>query len=326
MTAGQLLQCHSPSDLINVMSRQLAPYICNHEAEQQSCATLLMAVSILAGTAALSATAISTAVASALPIGAYFVAKQILLYTWLNRQQTYDADVVAAAISTAAGCHPDEVLASMQRAHVAAVEQSDMQQQVTEAIGTELQALSSLLPNLVLPTAALADSKDLQLLNEAVSQHLTTASAQTHADYKEHMRRLQDLIAHKLIAVRSPLQGLFGKEPQWLDRVARVEKFLGEHEFSAPCDIIDPGKTLLSKTRGIDLHQLMALYHDCQHWPAVTAVRVEDLHSAHQQLRQLSRIRSKSTAEVAVQVQADRDRAYDLLTYARALRLELFTK
>lgn len=103
MTAGQLLQCHSPSDLINVMSRQLAPYMSNHEAEQRSCATLLLAVSVLAGTAAVSATAIGTAVGSALTVGAYALAKQILVYTWLNRQQTYDADVVAAAISTAAG-------------------------------------------------------------------------------------------------------------------------------------------------------------------------------------------------------------------------------
>ena len=183
--------------------------------------------------------------------------------TWLRRQQTYDADVVAAAISTAAGCHPDEVLASMQRAHVAAVEQSDMQQQASAAISTELQALFSLLPNLMLPTATLADSKDLQLLREAASKQLTSASVETHAEYKGHMQRLEDLVARKLIAVRSPLQGLFGAEPHWLDRVAHVEKFLAEHKSFAPCDNTDPGKTVRSKSLGKsrDLHKLMALYH-----------------------------------------------------------------
>ena len=246
------------------------------------------------------------------------MAKHILVDTWLRRQQTYDADVIAAAISTAAGCRPDEVLSSMQRAHVAAVEQSDMQQQANAAISTELQTLSSLLPNLVLPTATLTDSKDLQLLKDSASKQLTSASAQTYEESNKHMQRLEDLVARKLIAVRSPLQGLFGREPHWLDRVAHVEKFLAEHKRSAPYDNTDPRKTLLRKSMGKsrDLHKLMALYHDSQQWPSVTAMRTGDMHNAHQQLRQLRYIRSKSASELADQVQADKDRAYDLLTHA----------
>ena len=111
VSAGQLLQYNDPAELINAMSVELAGYISNQCAESRSCSA-----SWLSAMGALSASAVFTPSLLGLGArcGALVLVVKYIARPWLERQQAYDADAIAAAISTAAGCQPDSILSFMQ--------------------------------------------------------------------------------------------------------------------------------------------------------------------------------------------------------------------
>lgn len=101
-----------------------------------------------------------------------------------------------------------------------------MQRDLAQAINWELAALQRILPNSKLPAGPVRDSKDLQLVQDAAAVDLSSASSATQAEVKVHMKKMRQLLAHKLIAVRRPWQGLTSSKPHWLDRIAHMEKVL----------------------------------------------------------------------------------------------------
>ena len=223
MNAGQVLQSQTPADFINAMSIQLAGHMANHEAEAHSCSLLAGATIACAATAA--AWSAPLVVSMGLGFGAMILMDQLVTKPWVRWQQTYEADAIAAAISTTAGCQPDSILSFMQREHYAAVQKAEPNS-LTPYLSNVTAVLQKIVPNSKLPTGELRDCRDLQRLQDAAAAELSSAPSRIQLAFEGHIDLIRTVLAERLVASRSPWQSTDDAKPCWLDRIAHMEKVL----------------------------------------------------------------------------------------------------
>ena len=118
MFSPDMLPLQSTDELLCAMCRGLAPAVLQHKQEVDSW-TMVNNGTLCFHVYALRAAGVRWSLALALPAAVWKIAGSIIR-TWLPRQQEYEADEVAAVTSTAAGCSPESILTSMQRAYCAA--------------------------------------------------------------------------------------------------------------------------------------------------------------------------------------------------------------
>ena len=150
---GSLLQQSTADEVITSVAKEMAHVIACHSAEQKSCKLLFPLLVSATGCAAamsgVSAWRCLPAEMLATYIGNVWVAR-----TWLHRQQVFEADTIASAISTAAGVNPSSVVTSMQRAYCADASspiKANLQQVRKSRIQWHLAKLQSLLPQSQIP-------------------------------------------------------------------------------------------------------------------------------------------------------------------------------
>ena len=158
--------------------------------------------------------------------------------TWLHRQQVYEADAIAPAISMSSGVKPDTVLTSMQRAYYAdesVPSKTALQLVRKQRIQWHLAKLQSLLPDSQIPQHDFHDSIGMQQVTTAAAREISHASQQVKAEYSQSIAVLKACLAEELADLRSPYGAWTDINPHWLDRIARMEKMLK----SASCSNIE---------------------------------------------------------------------------------------
>lgn len=231
--AGSLLQQSTADEVVTSIAKELAHVIASHGTEQNSCRRLATFLSIAIGSAAIwsgvSFWPYLPAMMLASGIGNGWVAR-----TWLHRQQVFEADAIASAISTAAGVNPSSVVTSMQRAYCADArtpDKANLQQVRKGRIQWHLAKLQSLLPQSQIPQDMISDSAAMQLVIAAAASEIWNASVQVKADYSKSISVLEDCLAEELCFVRNPYTAWTDINPHWLDRIAHVQNVL-KHDSS----------------------------------------------------------------------------------------------
>ena len=204
--AGSLLQQSTADEVVTSMAKEMGHVIVSHSAEQKSCQwlslLLVSATGIAVMVSGISAWRCLPAMMLASYIGYAWVA-----CTWLHRQQVFEADAIASAISTAAGVNPSSIVTSMQRAYCADAStptKADLQQVRQGRIQWQLAKLQSLLPQSQIPQDMINDSAAMQLVTAAAASEIRNASAQVKAEYDKSISVLEDCLAEELCCVRNP--------------------------------------------------------------------------------------------------------------------------
>ena len=155
-TAGYMLQHPTAEELMTGIAKEWAHVLANHQAERDSRALLVYTTSL-------------AMMAAAMLGGTYFwplliagfvpaVNRRWLTEQVLHRQQVYEADAIAAVISTASGATPDSITTAMQRAYYADAVLSDK----AASRHTCQQRAQRHLPHGQVPQDAITDSTGLQ--------------------------------------------------------------------------------------------------------------------------------------------------------------------
>ena len=228
-SCGDVLTLQSADELISAMSRPVAQGILQHKQEVVSWDVVNISTAP-ATVAALRFGGVRWSRSLLLGMGLWQAAHAVL-HTWLPRQQEYEADQVAAAISSAAGCSPASILTSMQRAYCATKSQADWSQALHEKQSEiYLSALKGHLPSSITPTDFSQGSKSVLLMKHAAETSLVPG-------LREHLNfcidKLEGLLAEELCALRNPIHAWTSPHAHLLDRIARLEKMLGKVEHAA---------------------------------------------------------------------------------------------
>ncbi len=227
-----MLQQQTADEVIIGIAKELAHVIANHKAERKTCVMLTLAT-LAAMVAALSVSGMSLGASLSIAAQAQVVIVWWVVHKWLHRQQVYEADAIAAAISTAAGVSPDTVLSSMQRAYCADAStptKANLQLMRKLRIQWHLAKLQSLLPQSQIPQDAVNDCPGLQLVIDAAAKEVSSASAEVKAEYNKAIAALEDCLGEELCYLRNPYRAWTDIHPHWLDCIAHIENLLSKKE------------------------------------------------------------------------------------------------
>ena len=259
--AGSLLQQSTVDEVVTSVAKEMAHVIARHSTEQKSCnrlfTFLISATGVVAVMSGVSAWRCLPAMMLASYIGNAWVAR-----TWLHRQQVFEADAIASAISIAAGVNPSSIVTSMQRAYCADAStptKANLQEIRKGRIQWHLAKLQSLLPQSQIPQDMINDSAAMQLVTDAAASEIRDASAQVKAEYNKSISVLEDCLTEELCYVKNPFTAWTDINPHWLDRIAHVQNVL-KHDSSLGVQ----GKGL--NTSGQDVHNKAR--YDSWHAPA----------------------------------------------------------
>ncbi len=245
---GSLLQQSTVDEVVTSMAKELAHVIASHTAEQKSCARLFTLLLGATGAAAVLCGVSFWPYLLPLMLASY-IGYAWVARTWLHRQQVFEADAIASAISTAAGVNPSSIVTSMQRAYCADAStptKADLQQVRQGRIQWQLAKLQSLLPQSQIPQDMINDSAAMQLVTAAAASEIRDASAQVKAEYNKSISVLEDCLAEELCYVKNPFTAWTDINPHWLDRIAHVQNVL-KHDSSPGVQ----GKGLNSSGQGV---------------------------------------------------------------------------
>ena len=230
--AGYILQHPTAEELITGIAKEWAHELANHEAERDSCDLLVDMTS----KAMMAAAIVSGSFIWGLAIASFVTLMNrwwFIVQAWeLRHHQVYEADAIAAAISTASGATPDSITTAMQRAYHADEILSDkaaLQHTCQQSAQWHLAKLQLLLPLSQIPQDAITDSTGLQRVTDAAASQISSASERVRAEYAKSIAALEDCVAEELCYLRDPLPGI---TPHWLDRISRIEKILKCKSFS----------------------------------------------------------------------------------------------
>ena len=224
--AGDMLPLQSTDELLSAMCRGLAPAVLRHQREVDSWEMLNTSM-LPFHVYALHVAGVRWSLALALPAALWKVASSII-HTWLRKRQEYEADEVAAIISTAAGCSPDSILTSMQRAYCAALTEpyaAAMKERGDRTKRRFLSALRQVLPSVSIPQDSVLDDATVQRLKSAIAKELPDSAGSLS-------QSLDFLQAADLWAIRDPVDAWTSPHAHWLDRIARIEKLLGTNDLA----------------------------------------------------------------------------------------------
>ena len=223
--AGYMLQHPTAEELITGIAKEWAHVLANHKAEQDSCDLLVNMTSGAMVAAAMFGGMFwwPLAIASVVTcVNQFWFVEKVL-----HRQQVYEADAIAAVISTASGATPGSVITAMQRAYCAVARLSDkeaLRRTNLQRFFLHLAKLQHLLPSSQLPQTTILDSRGLQLVTNAAASEISSASMLVRAEYDEIIAALEDCIAEELCYLRNPYEALTDITPHKLDRISRIEK------------------------------------------------------------------------------------------------------
>ena len=266
--AGSLLQQSTADEVVTSVAKEMAHVIASHSAEQESCKSLFTSFIGAAGVAAMMCRVSIWRCLPAMML-AHYIGSRWGARTWLHRQQVFEADAIAPAISTAAGFDPSSVVTSMQRAYCADAStptKANLQQVRKSRTQWHLAKLQSLLLQSQIPQDMIRDSAAMQLVTAAAASEIRDASAQVKAEYDKSISVLEDCLGEELCCVRNPFTPWTDINPHWLDRIAHVQNVL-KHDSSLGVQ----GKGL--NNSGQDVHN-RARY---AHWHAPAKFWLETL-------------------------------------------------
>ncbi len=212
------------------MAHGIGCHTLQHQEERISCCLVLYAA-IATRMLAFSIGRLAILPRLVLTVATCRIASKAIISTWLPRQQEYEADAAAANISTAAGCSPDSILTSMRRAYYAAdVNRAAALRTCNQRMKPSLAQLQWHLRDSKIPAEPFDDSAGLQGVVDAAAQERGSyafkyGSKRVRKGVDAEMRELEDCLAAKLYAFRSPLAWA-DPDPHWLDRIAHMEKGL----------------------------------------------------------------------------------------------------
>ena len=197
--AGYMLQHPTAEELMTGIAKEWAHVLANHQAEKDSCELLVNVTSAAMAAAAM----LGGTFLLPLLIAACVTAVNQRGFTEqvLHRQQVYEADAIAAVISTASGATPDSVTTAMQRAYYAdAIFSNKVASLHTcqQRAQWHLAKLRVLLPHSQVPQDAITDSTGLQRVIKAAASEINSASQLVRAEYAESTAALQDCVAEEL--------------------------------------------------------------------------------------------------------------------------------
>ncbi len=230
---GSLLQQSTADEVVPSIAKELAHLIASHSTEQKSCDRLFTWLVDAIGVAAILSGVSPWSCIPAMLLTT-FLGNRWIVCTWLHRQQVFEADAVASAISTAAGVNPSSIITSMQRAYCADAStptKENLQQVRKSRMQWHLAKLQSLLPQSQIPQDMICDSAAMQLVTAAAVSEIRNASAQVKAEYNKSISVLEDCLAEELCYVRNPFTAWTAVNPHWLDRIAHVQNVL-KHDSS----------------------------------------------------------------------------------------------
>ena len=177
MQALNMLPLQSTDELLSAMCRGLAPAVLDHQREVDSW-KLVNNITLCSNIYRQRAGGVRWGLALFVPAALWMVANSIIR-TWLPRQQEYEADEVAAAFSTAAGCSPESILTSMQRAYCAtATEPYAAAMKVASDRNRRnfMSLLQQVLPNVDVPHDSVLDDAEAQCLKSDVLKNCLEVS------------------------------------------------------------------------------------------------------------------------------------------------------
>jgi len=209
--------------------------------------------------------------------------KPLIVGVWLSQLQEFEADEIGAAISKKAGCSPTDITTAMAALCVreASFRRGALGGGRTDArIQTSLTALQQLLPNSQLPMQPVQDSRGLQLVLDAATDELSTASDGVHTAVDQEVKQLRRLIGRKCFEHRDPLRELKSSHPHGLDRIARVQSkeqtSQQTSEASALGSLQLPEREAWlqmpwSRSPGQNTQRLLTIFQTSPTWPGVLA-------------------------------------------------------
>lgn len=205
---GHILQLQSADELVNAISRAVAPFVLQHNEERRSW-HIIRACAAPALLAALRAGRVRWSVS--LLLGSAFWQAAGTVNMWLHRQQEHEADEVAAVFSTAAGCKPDGMLTSLQRAYCASQTAPQAlcdQLQRSRSIHVPLDMLSpQWLSKASIPSDLTQGSTAVQQIKDAAAGETKWATLQ-RLSVNYTVGQLEGHLAEELCAIRNPWKGL----------------------------------------------------------------------------------------------------------------------
>jgi len=222
MTSGMLLQQETPQALQWVMAHEMGHGIAKHQNEDDSWRMLI--TGSVFGRLALGAMPLGVLPAVAAGDIVSRLACWMFVDIHLHQQQGYEADVLGAAISKAAGCRTDDIVTAMARMHIdELLRAGDIF--VTSGCASiqekALPDLKRLLPNIHLPDT-IADSSGLATFVDSIKEDLQSASDKVCVEACTHLNLLWMTVGFRLGLFRHPLSTMIGSHPHWLHRIANI--------------------------------------------------------------------------------------------------------
>ena len=156
--------------------------------------------------------------------------RKFVVGMWLSQQLEYEADAMGAAISKAAGCSSDSIVAAMHRRQAVIIdlqysEHKDFADDIRLQMQESLAALQQLVPTRQLPVQVL-DSKQLADVAQLVEYETKDAPADVQEQAIALMAHLQHCLGMFLFVFKGLWDTRFSSHPYYMDRIKRVQDVL----------------------------------------------------------------------------------------------------
>ena len=148
----------------------------------------------------------------------------VFVDTHLRQQHEYEADVLGAAISKAAGCNTDDTVTAMARFHFRQLLHAEDTFVVSGGASIQEKALADLkrlLPNIHLPDS-IENSSSLATFVDSIKEDLQSASDKVCVEAYTHVNLLRMTVGLRLGLLRHPFRTVTSSHPHLLDGIANI--------------------------------------------------------------------------------------------------------
>ncbi|KAL3140670.1 hypothetical protein ABBQ32_005236 [Trebouxia sp. C0010 RCD-2024] len=252
-----------------VKGHEVAHGIAKHQSESDSW-TL---VATCAGFSRLALSTIALLPAIALGCMLSTVIRRVGIQIWLSQQQEHEADVIGAAIATAAGCSSEDILYAMSCHHFVAHRTAERRLTESGVPAHQQQVLASL-RRLMLHASLLRtidDSWDIYQVAATIAAELSMGSAETRQQARLHLDELLSSLSQSLVHVRDPLEPCFPvTHIGWIKLPASRHVITFRGGCVARPNMTESEAALMLKY-GSGGQVLLQAYHASSDWPALKA-------------------------------------------------------
>ena len=220
MSAGFLLSGSSLSSFIWAMSHEMSHGIAKHTNEKESWRRLIT-VSIFARLAVSSMLSWGCVPYLIISFLLSRIANSVLVDAFLSRHLELEADVLGAALSTAAGCCSDDVISMMASMQAPDAEDIEFQQVMTQVQQLLVQRLQMSMPGSQLPRQV-KDTGDVLHLLQAWAKQQSAVSDAVRQEQLWRILACWQIVAWQYAIDRHLTTRPLASHPYWLDRVSSV--------------------------------------------------------------------------------------------------------